>query len=74
MNRQLALTIFWIAVAVCAVAQLGIFHAAFARPLSAEKPETRPIPRSPRIIEIIWTVIPAVLLAGILAITWLAIR
>lgn len=74
MSRQFALVIFWIASAACVVAQLGIFHSAVARPSSGEKPETRAIPRSPRVVEIIWTVIPAIALAGLLTVTWLAIR
>jgi heme/copper-type cytochrome/quinol oxidase subunit 2 len=74
MNRQFALVIFWIAAAVCVVAQLGIFHSAVARLSTGEKPDAQHVPQSPRVVEIIWTVIPAVALAGVLTATWLAIR
>jgi len=74
MSRQLALAIFWIAVVACAIAQAGIFHSAIARPSIGENAESRGIPRSPRIVEMIWTIIPALILAAILTITWMAIH
>ena len=74
MNRQFALAIFWVAVAACAIAQLGIFHSAIARPVAGENDQSKGIPRSPRAVEILWTVIPALALAGILGATWLAIH
>ena len=74
MSRQFTLAIFWIAVAACALAQHGIFHSAIARPAPGENDQSKGIPRSPRAVEILWTVIPALGLAGILGATWLAIR
>jgi hypothetical protein len=74
MSRQFALAIFWIAVSACAIAQLGILRSSVARSSTDENAQARGIPRSPRSVEILWTVLPALALAAILGATWLAIR
>jgi heme/copper-type cytochrome/quinol oxidase subunit 2 len=64
--------IFWIAAAICVVAELLILRAAFAPPGDAGA--SAPVPQSPRGIEMIWAVIPAVMLGLLLAATWRAIH
>jgi len=72
MSRQLAETLFWIAAASCAIAELAILRAVFAPHRSVSS--TAPIPHSPRGAEMVWAVLPAIALAGLLAATWRAIH
>ena len=72
MSRQSAEVIFWLAAAACAVAQLAILRAVFSPRQDAETVAT--IPRSPRGVEILWAVIPAIGLTVLLAATWRAIH
>jgi heme/copper-type cytochrome/quinol oxidase subunit 2 len=70
MNVSLADASFWLAVACCVVAQVAIVRSAFARrtPLlggAAMPPLRRPI-------EVAFTLVPAVLLALVLVLTWRA--
>lgn len=57
---------------MCIVAELMILRAAFAPPrdvgIAAE------VPQSPRGTEMIWAVIPAIVLAFLLAATWQAVH
>jgi cytochrome b len=69
MSRQLTETLFWIAAASCAIAELAILRAVFAPYRS-----TAPISHSPRGAEMLWAVLPAIALAGLLAATWRAIH
>jgi heme/copper-type cytochrome/quinol oxidase subunit 2 len=64
--------IFWIAAALCIVAELAILRAAFAPPTDAGP--AAPVPQSPRGLEMIWAIIPAVILAILLAATWRAVH
>ena len=64
--------IFWIAAAIYVVAELLILRAAFAPP--ADAGASAPVPQSPRGIEMIWAVIPAVVLGLLLAATWRALH
>ena len=64
--------IFWIAAALCVVAELAILRAAFAPPTDAGSSAL--VPHSPRGTEMIWAVIPAIVLAFLLAATWRAVH
>ena len=72
MMHSLAEPIFWIAATLCVVAELLILRAAFAPPRDAGA--TAPVPQSPRGTEMIWAIIPAIILAVLLAATWRAIH
>lgn len=72
MTRSLAVTVFWIAAALCIVAELIILRAAFLPP--ADVSESSTVPHSPRGAEMLWAVIPAFGLAVLLASTWRAIH
>ena len=68
--------IFWIAVVSCALAQVAIVRSVLrmrgsgvsAHGSSPVLPRTRPA------IEIAWVVVPALALAGVLALTWRAMH
>ncbi len=64
--------VFWIASALCIVAELAILRAAFAPHAHTDTPA--PIPHSPRGTEMVWAVIPAIILGVLLAATWRAIH
>ena len=70
--HSLAEPIFWIAAALCVIAELAILHAAFSPPRDAGA--VAPVPQSPRGTEMIWAVIPAIILALLLAATWRAVH
>jgi len=72
MSRPTAELVFWIAVAFCVVAELAILRAAFSPHAHTDTPA--PIPHSPRGTEMVWAVIPAVILGVLLAATWRAIH
>lgn len=64
--------LFWLFVAICVVAQLGIL-----RPLVAPRPApaARPgVPTTRRGVEVLWTVVPAIGLGLLLALTWRAMH
>ena len=72
MNPFLADAIFWVAVVTCAVAQIAILRATFAaRAGYAASPAQRP---ATRVEEVAWAVLPALALAGVLALTWRALH
>ena len=70
--HSLAEPIFWIAAALCVIAELAILRAAFAPP--ADAGTSTSIPHSPRGTEMIWAIIPAIILALLLAATWRAVH
>jgi heme/copper-type cytochrome/quinol oxidase subunit 2 len=72
LSSSLAEAIFWIAAALCIVAELAILRAAF-RP-GGMSGDNAPIPNSPRGVEMVWAVIPAIILAALLAATWRAVH
>ena len=72
MMQSLAEPIFWVAASICVVAELFILRSAFAPPRDAGP--GAPVPQSPRGTEMIWAVIPAIILAVLLAATWRAIH
>ena len=67
MNQPLAETIFWIAAALCVIAELAILRSTFAA-RRAIKSELVPS-ASPR-GEIAWAIIPALALGVVLTSTW----
>jgi len=67
MNQPLAETIFWIAAAACAIAEIAILRFSFAAQ-RANKSEL--VPAAPRSGEIAWAIIPALALIAVLFATW----
>lgn len=76
MSAVVGEAIFWIAVVSCAVAQLAILRAVLR--IRAADPSVPPtgaaMPRVRRGAEILWAVLPALLLALVLVFTWRAMR
>ena len=72
MSQTLAETVFWIAAALCIVAELAVVRAAFLPP--ADVSQASSIPQSPRASEMLWAVCPAIGLALLLSATWRAIH
>jgi heme/copper-type cytochrome/quinol oxidase subunit 2 len=72
MSQSESELVFWIATVLCIVAELAILRAAFAPHAHADTPT--PIPHSPRGTEMVWAVIPAIVLGVLLAATWRAIH
>jgi heme/copper-type cytochrome/quinol oxidase subunit 2 len=62
--------IFWLATACCALAQAAIVRSALRA--RAQRPDGTASP--PRLIEVAWTVVPAVMLAMVLVFTWRALH
>lgn len=70
--NPIAEIIFWIAAAVCVIAELAILrYAFFPRSVS---PESADVPHSTRGSEMIWAIVPAIVLALLLAATWRAVN
>jgi heme/copper-type cytochrome/quinol oxidase subunit 2 len=67
MNQPLAETIFWIAAAACALAELAILRFSFAT-RGANKSEL--VPPSSHRSEIVWAVVPALALILVFGATW----
>jgi heme/copper-type cytochrome/quinol oxidase subunit 2 len=70
--HALAEPIFWIAAALCLVAELAILRSAFTP--RKETSDSAPMPHSPRGAEMMWAVIPPIGVALLLAATWPAIH
>jgi heme/copper-type cytochrome/quinol oxidase subunit 2 len=64
-------TVFWIAAACCAVAQVALIWSAIRAPMSGST-ESASMRMPSRASEIAWTIIPAIGLAVLLAFTWRA--
>ena len=81
MNASLAAFLFWISVAVCAVAELAIV-AATARasrpaPSAADIPDVdgaRPLPATKGWLELLYAAVPALVLALLFVFTWRAMH
>ena len=65
-----AVTLFWVAVAVCTVAQIALLHSFF---LGASRPANGSTAAF-RATETAWAIVPAVVLALLLAATWHAMH
>jgi heme/copper-type cytochrome/quinol oxidase subunit 2 len=73
MRPAVADAIFWSAVVCCVVAQVAILRSALARHRPpANAPSTLPPLR--RGVELVWALLPALALAGVLVLTWRAVR
>jgi heme/copper-type cytochrome/quinol oxidase subunit 2 len=70
--HSLSIPVFWIAAGICVIAEIAILRAAFTPGGSTS--ESSPMPHSPRGAEMIWAVIPAIVLALLLAATWRAVQ
>lgn len=66
----LRLNLFWLAVVCCVVAQIEIVRSAFKVPPASDGT----VPAPSRWSEVVWTVVPAIGLALVLAFTWRAIH
>jgi heme/copper-type cytochrome/quinol oxidase subunit 2 len=66
----LRLNLFWLAVVCCVIAQIEIVRSALKTPPASDGT----VPAPSRWSEVLWTVIPAVGLALVLAFTWRAIQ
>ena len=74
MSNALADAIFWVAVASCTIAQVAILRSIFN---TAPQGAPAAVPRASRIhraMEIVWAILPAIALAGVLALTWQAMH
>ena len=73
MRPAVADAIYWSAVVCCVVAQIAILRSALARHRPpADAPATLPPVR--RGVELVWALLPALALAGVLAFTWRAVH
>ena len=73
MRPAVADAIFWTALVCCVVAQIAILRSALARhrPPAGAPGNLPPVRRG---AELVWALLPAVALAGVLAFTWRAVR
>ena len=71
MSRSLADAAFWLAVALCAVAQYFILRSTF---VVRAAPADRQVPGARRPVEVLWAVLPAIALALVLWFTWRAMQ
>lgn len=72
MSQSTSELVFWVACGLCVIAELAILRSAFSPHTNADTPT--PIPHSPRGTEMVWAVIPAIILGVLLAATWRAIH
>jgi heme/copper-type cytochrome/quinol oxidase subunit 2 len=64
--------VFWVAVVACVIAHRFILRSAFAAGAAAAPTDTGHLPRVRTPLELLWVLLPAVILAGTLALTWQA--
>jgi hypothetical protein len=67
MNLSLAEAIFWIAALACLTAQIALLRSGFS--METDK-KSELVPASPRAVELMWSVLPAVILSLLLFATW----
>jgi heme/copper-type cytochrome/quinol oxidase subunit 2 len=67
MNQPLAEAVFWIAAVACVVAEMAILWSTYA---ARRVKQSDQVPSASRGGEITWAIIPAVMLASLLAVTW----
>ena len=67
MSQPLAETIFWIAALACVVAEIAILWSTYA---ARRVQKSDQVPSASRGGEITWAIIPAVMLASLLVVTW----
>ncbi len=73
MNPSLADATFWVAAVACVVAQAAIVRSVLVARAPKLPPEARITPPR-RGVELAWTLVPAVALALVLALTWRALH
>jgi heme/copper-type cytochrome/quinol oxidase subunit 2 len=73
MSPIVADAVFWAAVAACVVAQLAITRSVFAARQPALPADARVAPAR-RSAELAWALLPALAVAGVLALTWRAMH
>ena len=74
MSNALGDAIFWVAVASCTIAQVAILRSIFNTSPEGAPAVTAGAPRIRRAMEIVWAILPAIALAGVLALTWKAMQ
>lgn len=67
MNLSLAQAIFWIAALACVVAQFALLRSSFS---IKKDSKSELVPGSPRAVELGWAILPALVLAVLLLVTW----
>ena len=70
-ESSLTVYLYWVAVACCVVAQVAIVRAALRTPTASVAPQ---MPRPQRAAEVAWVLVPAIVLALVLAFTWRAMH
>ena len=73
MTPTLADATFWVAVVACAIAQLAIVRSVLVA-RAPERPAGAPALPVRRPVEVAWAIVPALALAGVLALTWRALH
>jgi heme/copper-type cytochrome/quinol oxidase subunit 2 len=68
---MLAEPIFWLAAAICVVAEVALLRSAF---VPHSRKESAALPHAERGLELIWAIVPAIGLAILLAATWRAVH
>jgi heme/copper-type cytochrome/quinol oxidase subunit 2 len=71
MSPAMNATLFWVAAACCAVAQVALIWSAIRAPMSGST-ESAGMRMPGRASEIAWTIVPAIGLAVLLVFTWRA--
>lgn len=70
MPSSAAVALFWVAVGLCALAQMALLHSFF---LGASRP-SRETTATFRATETTWAIVPALVLVVLLALTWRAMH
>jgi hypothetical protein len=70
-HMELHRALFWACLAVTLVAELLILRSAFFPPADVVPADN--MPRSPRVLEMIWGVLPAIALAAVFWTAWVAL-
>ena len=76
MTLPIAGAVFWIAAALCLVAQVAILRAMFSapHPEASEPGASMHVPIANRPMELVWAVLPALVLGLVLWFSWQAIH
>jgi heme/copper-type cytochrome/quinol oxidase subunit 2 len=71
MSPSFANSVFWIAVLCCVVAQAALLRSVFTvRPIERPTSAVGPLAPVRQGLELLWAVVPALILAGVLWLTW----
>jgi heme/copper-type cytochrome/quinol oxidase subunit 2 len=69
---EMKTALFWACAAICAVAELLILRAAF-KPADDPSPSAT-VPHSPRGVEMLWGILPAIALIAVFVVAWRSIH